>query len=51
MGLPHSVGNRTVRLQSNHLVLFGDFVEEGVLVVGEERVGHPDLLREVATEG
>jgi len=32
------------------VVLFGDGVQEGELVVGEERVWNPDLLGKVASE-
>lgn len=33
-----------------YLVLLRDFVQEGELVVGEEGVGDPDLLREVTRQ-
>ena len=50
-GEPHAVSDGSVTVQPDHLVLLGDVVQEAVLVVGEERVGHPDLLRKVAGEG
>ena len=42
--LPHAVNERPVAIETHHLVLLRDVVKEGVLVVGQECVGHPNLL-------
>ena len=41
----------SVAVETNHFVLLGDVVQERVFVVGEERVGNPDLVGEVSGEG
>ncbi len=47
-GESHAINDIAVAEYLDHFVLFGDVVQEGVLVVGEERVGHPDRLGKVA---
>jgi len=37
-------------VDADHLILLGNFVQERMFVVGEERVGDPDLVREVTRE-
>ena len=46
--LPHSVDDGSVSVESNHFINFGDVVQKGVFVVGEERVRNPDHLGKVS---
>lgn len=38
-------------METDHLVLLGDVMQERVFVVGEECVGHPNALRELPGQG
>lgn len=44
-GLPESIKHRAVRVETDHPVLDSDTVNEGLLVVEEIGVGHPQLIR------
>lgn len=44
-GLPESIKHRAVGVETDHSVLDGDAVNEGLLVVKEVGVGDPQLIR------
>ena len=47
---PEAVQHRAVRMQADHAVLHGDAVDEGLLVVQEVGVGHPELVRHAVVQ-
>lgn len=49
--LPEAVEDGAVRVQPDHAVLDGDAVHEGLLVIEEVGVGHPQLVRHPIIQG
>jgi len=48
---PEPVEDRPVRVQTDHSVLHGDAVHEGLLVVQEVGIGDPQLIRHPVVQG
>lgn len=49
--VPETVEHRAVRVESDHPVFDGDAMDEGLLIVQEVGVGHPQLVSHSVIQG